>query len=762
MLSCFRICAALLLISCVSNSLAATEWRGKALADFLQELSTQGYEIIYSSDVVPDDLLIADEPDLTEPLEGLRQVLAAHGLLLEIGPAGRWLVRKPSAKTSPAQANPDALAIANEEPALPEIIVTSSLHRLQYKSPGTHTYLDRELSTRIPAAAEEAVRITARLPGTASGGISTRSHIRGGEANEVLFLLDGLRLYEPFHLKDFQSIATIINSNAIDGIDFYTGAYPARYGDRMSGVMSMSLRQPEEPVETEIALSFFNASVLSLGSFGDQRQGDWLLAARRGNLDLIADIIDPEIGSPDYQDYLLHGGWEFGPRTQFSANILVSNDKLLLADVDRGEVANADYRNQVLWLRWNADWNERLSSETVFSISDITNTRTGTLMLPQIVSGSLDEMRKFDAVGLKQDWVYVPTSNWMLSFGVEGKHQDAAYRFSSTKAVASPFDEILDNVPLQVRQFDVVPDGAQYSAYAEVRWQFARKFIADAGLRWDRQSYTSADNDEQISPRLSLLYQYNKHLALRLGWGQFSQAQEINELQVADGVDSFFKAQRAEHVVANLKYNFPGDISVDVSYYQKSFRSVRPRFENAFNPLTLLPEIQFDRYQISPVSAEARGAEIMLSQGDAGEQFFWWFGYAWSVTEDEYPDFSAERAWDQTHTAKAGMSWRWAQWDFSAAGELHTGWPKMELIDDVVVGSGRYSAFHTLDVRVSREFSLRRGDLTAFLEVSNVLDRQNACCLEYSVATSAGAAELVATEQHWLPLVPSLGIIWKF
>ena len=122
-----------------------------------------------------------------------------------------------------------------EEP-IPEIVVTSSLHRLQYSRAVVRTRLDRELATRIPTVAEEAVRLTDRLPGTANGGVSTRNHIRGGEANEVLFLLDGLRVYEPYHLKDFQSVATTVNSSAIAGMDFFTGAYPARYGDRMSGV----------------------------------------------------------------------------------------------------------------------------------------------------------------------------------------------------------------------------------------------------------------------------------------------------------------------------------------------------------------------------------------------------------------------------------------------------------------------------------------------------------------------------------------------
>jgi outer membrane receptor protein involved in Fe transport len=395
------------------------------------------------------------------------------------------------------------------------------------------------------------------------------------------------------------------------------------------------------------------------------------------------------------------------------------------------------------------------------SVSSISNRRAGTLDLPQIVSGSLDESREFEALGLKQDWTYVASQNWMFSFGVEGKYQDAGYRFSSAKTVAAPFDEILDNVPLQVRSFELIPEGAQYSAYLEARWQARPNLIIDAGLRWDQQSYTSAENDAQSSPRLSVLYRAGQRTELRLGWGQFSQAQEINELQVSDGISTFFRAQRAEHVVANLKHRFANDINIDISYYRKSFRSVRPRFENAFNSLTLLPEIQFDRYRINPVSAEATGAELMVSEGDAGQRLFWWFSYAWSEVRDKTTDRKIVRSWDQTHTVKAGLSWRWRQWDLSVAGEVHTGWPKTELLD-LQLNSARYSVFHTLDARVSRVFDVRRGDLTVFLEVSNLYDRDNPCCTEYSVTTTATGPELVGREANWLPLVPSLGVVWRF
>ena len=658
--------------------------------------------------------------------------------------------------------------------AIPEIVVTSSLHRLDYSPPLTHTYLDRELATRIPNTAEEAVRLTNRLPGTANGGVSSRNHIRGGEVNETLFLLDGLRLYEPYHLKDFQAIATVVNSSAIGGMDFYTGAYPAHFGDRMSGVLSIDIREPARPVETEIAVSFFNASIVSLGTFGRDQQGDWLFSARRGNLDLIVDVVDPDVGSPDYRDFIGRIGWEFGPRAAVTASFLVSDDKLALSDADRGEQASADYRNEVFWLRWDAQWSDALGSETIASVSEISDTRSGRLDLPGIVSGSLDEVRKFRAFEFRQDWRWVMSPRLMLRLGVDIKDLDAEYRFASEKRVRAPFDGILDNQPVTILETDLNPAGAQYAAYTELRWRFADTWTMDLGLRWDQQNYTTAEDDRQYSPRAGILYQPGENTEIRFGWGQYYQAQEINELQASDGVPDFFPAQHAEHFVLNLRHSFNRGLNASISVYRKSFRTLRPRFENAFNTLTLLPELQFDRVRVDAFGAEAIGAEATLNRGSSGEDLLWWLGYAWSEVEDATADGDIKRSWDQTHTVKAGMSWRWGHWNFSAAGEVHTGWPKTVMTGETVAAPGggtelvlevsarnasRYSVFHGVDVRVSRQFELSRGDLTAFLEITNLYDRANPCCTEYSVLPDGS---LAAREGDWLPLVPSLGVVWRF
>lgn len=762
--------AFLILVACLSSTVVA-QLNDMGLSEYLNSLNQAGHRIVYSSDLVTDDMRLAAPPDSDISTVDLQAILRPFELESRPGPEGSVLIVRAAATST------EDFVLAErpvEERQIPEIVVTSSLHRLDYSHPETHSYLDRELFTRMPTVADEAVRMTNRLPGTSNGGVTARNHIRGGEVNEVLFLFDGLRLYEPYHLKDFQAVSTIINSNAIDGMDFFTGAFPVQYGDRMSGVLKIDMREPQKSIETELALSVFNASALSLGTFGSESQGEWLVSARRGNLDLVFDVIDSEFGSPNYQDYLGHLGWEFGPRTDFTINFLVSEDKISLVDNERGETASASYSNQVFWLKWGAQWSDALRSDSILAISDITDRRIGSLALPGIVSGNLADFGKFSVLEFRQDWAWTVSDSTMIRFGLNLKDLDASYRFSSNQTIEAPFDAILDNQPSTIREFDVRPAGAQYAAYSEFRWRPLDKLTVDIGMRWDQQNYTTAEDDKQYSPRASILYQLRKNTEIRFGWGQYHQAQEINELQISDGVGDFFPAQRAEHFVFNVRQGIPSNIELSMSVYRKSFRTIRPRYENAFNTLTLLPELQFDRVMVNAANAESVGVELTMTHGDADSDHLWWLSYTWSDVEDSTPIGDEKRSWNQTHTVKAGASWRWNAWNFSIAGQWHSGWPKTVLTGDLVdiPGPGQdleltvsernslnFASFHTLDARVSRNFEVARGSLTAFLEVTNLYNGANTCCAEYSLAADGS---LASRETHWLPLVPSIGVVWRF
>ncbi len=660
---------------------------------------------------------------------------------------------------------------------LTEIIVTSSHYDIRYQQSGSYTFLDRELTTKLPHLGDEALRTIAHLPGATGAGLSARHHVRGGLQNEQLFLLDGLRLYEPYHLKDFHAVTTIVPPGAIAGIDFYSAGYQARYGDRMSGVVDIALREPPAQVETELGLTFFHASALSRGRFGGAGRGDWLLSGRRANLDLIADVVNPEYGAPRYQDYLGHIGWTLGSRTYLSANALFSTDKISLAQTDGSERANARYRNNILWLKAESEWNDRLESRSLLSATEIKNRRAGVSAQPGIIEGFVEDQSEFRSLAFKQDWIYDVSDRLLLRAGFELKRLEAEYQYAAAMEIEPPFDTLFDNDSSVTRTIDISPRGSQYAGYTEVRWRPVTSVALDFGLRWDQQTYTTAMDDEQVSPRVNLLWHLGNRTDLRLAYGRYYQAQEINELQVSDGISDFHPAQRARHFVASLTHSFAAGPELRVEAYRKRYYGLMPRFENVFDPLVLIPELQVDRVRIDADRATAEGFELTLS-GEGEKELSWWASYARSRSVDEVDGGTIWRSWDQRHSFSAGISRDWSHWSVSAAARLRSGWPKTVLLAEAVRGddgttnlalsveprnSRRQAGFQSVDVRVSRRFDLPRGELTAFLEVTNLLNHENPCCTEYSVRLDDnGEPSLVSDEAHWLPIVPSLGVLWRF
>ncbi len=74
----------------------------------------------------------------------------------------------------------------------------------------------------------------------------------------------------------------------------------------------------------------------------------------------------------------------------------------------------------------------------------------------------------------------------------------------------------------------------------------------------------------------------------------------------------------------------------------------------------------------------------------------------------------------------------------------------------------RYADYGSVDARVSYEWTLPRGTLTVHGEVTNALDRRNPCCTDIEYAVVDGTPTLERELRHWLPLVPSVGVLWKF
>lgn len=729
---------------------------GRSVAEMLEGARAEGIAVVFNTQLVPADLTVTVEPQARSGLPLLVEILAVHGLELRaVGPGAYAVVRTPAPV---ARANPVAVT------ALEEVVVTTSRYAFGADVTTSHALVSGEALKTMPRLGEDTLKAVERLPGVASNGVGGVPPVRGGDPGETLILLDGLVLYEPFHFKNFLSPVSLLDARFISGLDFYSGGFGAEYGDRMSGVIDAHSLMPAGPEHYEIGLSLFHLSGLAGGQFA-AGNGAWLLSARQSNLDRVLSAIDSDVGHPKYADGFSRLTYAFNAATRVSFNVLGSRDEIDLNWDRSGETANAGYRNAYVWSTLEHEWSDTLAGELIASFTDVNNLREGSVDEPGRRVGNVFDERNFHVGGLDAGLRW-QAGKWFHRFGAEARYLEAQYRYSSRVRFEPSL--LFPDLPLQeqVRDLAAAPEGWKYSAYWSGRFDLTPSLVTEIGVRIEDQEYTGSEHSVQAGPRLSLLYRWSPDTRVRLSWGQYSQSQRINELAIEDGIATFARAQHATHAVASLDHDFSPDLALRIEAYRKEYSRLKVRYENLFDPLVLLPELQPDRVAIAPSAALAYGAELSLSWRPLGA-WSGWFSYAWSEVEDVV-DRAVVRSWDQKHAVSAGLKWVKGRWDVTLADTFHTGWPTtpVSLVGGTPVVGGRNTerlgSFNSLDVRVSRHFALPKGELEAWAEVTNLANQGNDCCVDYRVLTQPDGVVLDRQVDSWLGLVPSVGVLWKY
>ncbi len=133
------------------------------------------------------------------------------------------------------------------------------------------------------------------LPGVVStGDQGGQLYIRGGEPSQNLVLIDGILLYQPFHLVGFYSA---FSSDIIASADIYAGGFGAKYGGRLSSVIDITARNGNlKRFESQISMSPFVVGAQIEGPLNDLKTFSYLISARHSVVeDVAAKYVGEEI-----------------------------------------------------------------------------------------------------------------------------------------------------------------------------------------------------------------------------------------------------------------------------------------------------------------------------------------------------------------------------------------------------------------------------------------------------------------------------------
>ena len=141
---------------------------------------------------------------------------------------------------------------------------------------------------KVPVLLGEAdvLKVIQLLPGVQSGTEgSSGIYVRGGGPDQNLFLLDGVPVYNASHLFGFFSV---FNPDAIKSVQLYKGGFPARYGERLSSVIDIRMKEGNmKEVHGNFSIGLISSKISVEGPIFKDKTS-FILSGRRTYADILA------------------------------------------------------------------------------------------------------------------------------------------------------------------------------------------------------------------------------------------------------------------------------------------------------------------------------------------------------------------------------------------------------------------------------------------------------------------------------------------
>lgn len=821
----------LIVLACAPAQGADPRYAGRPVESVLRSLEDSSLQFLYSSELVPETLLVRHEPRTRDRLSIAREILAAHGLEIrsatpslyvvvrargpqgarvlrgevvdaqsgialsgarvELAPLGRvsWSDQtgrftfdalEPGASYTlvasihdyangemPAHlaANEDASrTIRLQRVALDTVVVEASRYAIAGSaSEGALRVAGFDLA-RQPEVTEDPIRALRHLPGVTQSSLSAASHLRGGETNEVLVLLDGFPLRQLYHLPGYQSPFSVLDEDLVGSIEAFTGGFPARYGNRLAGVFDIRSTDAGDAPRNSVGLSFFNARARMSGESDDGRT-DWRAAGRFGTLRPVLESLSVDTGRPSYSDLSLSASHRTDGALALQGNLLFATDEYLVNDDDeQSEIAS---RTRYAWLR--ADYTPRpeLSSSVWIGMSSIDIDRVGSIDKPWFSVGRVDDQRRATFWDLRANVTWQQSDASRLNWGLEYSRGNADYRYDSEVVFAAALAELFSRDAQVSRSLRLEPRQTRAALFVSQRWKIGDRWVPEIGVRVQRFRIDGRPDETTWDPRLGVRWELQPRTGLRLHWGRFHQSDEVHELALPDGVSEFARAQRSEHLIAGLEHRFEGGLELRAEVFRKQQTRVRARFENILSPIEVLAELAPDRFAVAPERAESRGFELSMSL--ERENWRTWGAVSAARAVDVFAGKEVPRSWDQRLALVSGIDWHRGPWRVGGAVTARSGWPvtpvTVDADGDAILGarnSARLPMFLSLDFRVEYRRPLAIGSLAVALDIANLTNRRNQCCVDVEVENLGTDEESILVErQNWPRLLPSLSVKWE-
>ena len=706
-----------------------------------------------------------------------------------------------------------------------EVLVTAERQKFERSMESSQIALDLREINSAPAFVEPDVfRTLQMLPGVqTTSDFSSALYVRGSTPDQNLIMLDGIAVYNPYHLG---GIFSTFNTDAIKEADFHAGGFPARYGGRMGAILNVINREGNtERIRGSANISLISSKALIEGPIPKWKgiKGSWMISGRRTYIDKVVDALQLPTGDKrsDGSDVYFQFPYFFYDY-QIKANVDFNQDhRLTFTRFYGDDVLDFSYKDPAETV---SNENVAIEQESQFGVDWPWGNQTNGLTWRWIVSPKIiaktflsSSRYRFDfdlSFQNRDTYTYTDSTvtnfidfSWNIYDIIKDRtlESEIQYKLSNDHEITGGFQVRNIKFDLGIR-YDIGTQDTSFtwnplslknttretSVFLQDRWEISDKLKVRGGIR-----LTDYNLHKQfyLDPRLGLKYHFSDDIAFKANWGLYhqflttanNQDENLRLVELWLGIPEDKPASISEHLIGGVEYMSPRNIFYRIELYQKTFENLLTlKQDNANEVEGTSPDSTINEFW--DTRGNSNGIELLIKKSSG--KFNGWIGYTYSETKY----YTEPSGWhnpnfDRTHTLNVVASYDiTTDLELSTALTQSSGNPYTKIlgrvydweqslynnsywypIDSYLIGeknTERYDDYFRIDVGMTRKGGNLFGlEYDTYWQIMNLTRHLNILSYRYRTKTDPLTGNQLGVQRQPVPMFPlifTFGVKFEF
>lgn len=619
---------------------------------------------------------------------------------------------------------------------------------------------------RLPGGLEDVVRALSIAPGVAQVQAGRNDLIiRGGAPSENLFLIDNIEVSNINHFGTQGASGgplSFINIDYIERTNFSTGGFGVEYGDKLSSVLSINLKDGR--TDRTGGKGTISASQFGLNIEGPLAQdGNYFFTARRSYLDFIFKAAGFGF-VPEYWDFLGRAKYRLSTTDNLSIVGIGVLDRVRYFNTtpeqrfNNSRILGSNQNQFIGGVTWNHVGEDRFTALTISeNYVEYEYKQTDTLLNPLFLNTSYE-----NEATVKWTTTQKITQSTELLYGLSAKNA----RVSTDLFVRQQVTNFGDTLGFQNTY---KTSATKAASFVQLVQSFSRLRVTLGG-RLDY--FDLIKNKLAFSPRLAATYSLTPEINVNASVGRYHQAPSYIWI-VANPSNRNLSFISLTQYILGTEYFPRSDMKISLETYRKEYfdypaSTTRPYLVLANTGAGFGgSEEGFASFGFDPLVSEgtgtAQGIELFIQKKPSEIPHYGTISVSYSITEFQALDRKTRpSSFDQRWIVNIGGGIMLGhEWLLSLKFRYASGRPYTPFIDGntkspLLYNTARTVANHSLDVRVDRFWMFDRWSLIVFLDVQNIYNRKPVDVPRFNSRTNT--YEQVSS----IGILPSLGVSVEF